>query len=337
MKNEMKLLMEINPVVPEKDEKYDDYIQRIKATRKNKKYKYVYMERHHIIPRSWNGSNEKENLIYLLGQEHYYAHKILALENPHDKNMIYGWWAMSSGMRKEQRGYLLSAEEYAFIRDWHFKIRSGENHPNSIPVICLETNKEYANVSVAAKELGLKRSVIHMVCSDKELNITAKRLHFLYKKNYTKEKAEEILNLKNGWDAKKIEIYCVETGEVFESITEAAKFANRNEANIRAVLYGRIETSGKDENGNRYHWRYVDENKNVNLRSCKKPKKVICENTGEVYNSVKEAIEKLKVKEWALRWNLEGHSKTVAVYIDGERKRCKFSYYEENKQNEGDK
>jgi len=26
MKNEMKLLMEINPVVPEKDEKYDDYI-----------------------------------------------------------------------------------------------------------------------------------------------------------------------------------------------------------------------------------------------------------------------------------------------------------------------
>ena len=268
MKNEIKLLMEINPVIPEKDEKYDDYIQRIKNTRENKKYKCVYMERHHIIPRSWNGSNKKENLIYLLGQEHYYVHKILALENPHDKNMIYGWWAMSSGMRKEQRGCLLSAEEYAFIRDWHFKIRSGKDHPNSIPVICLETNKEYANVSVAAKELGLKRSIIHMVCSDKEPNITAKRLHFLYKKDYTKEKAEKILSLKNGWEAKKIEVYCVETGEVFKSITEAAKFANRSEANIRAVLCGRIETSGKDENGKGYHWRYVNESKNTNLKKC---------------------------------------------------------------------
>ena len=175
---------------------------------------------------------------------------------------------MSSGMRKEQRGCLLSAEEYAFIRDWHFKIRSGKDHPNSIPVICLETNKEYANVSVAAKELGLKRSIIHMVCSDKEPNITAKRLHFLYKKDYTKEKAKKILSLKNGWEAKKIEVYCVETGEVFKSITEAAKFANRSEANIRAVLCGRIETSGKDENGKGYHWRYVNESKNTNLKKC---------------------------------------------------------------------
>jgi|GEM_PF-6164972 len=30
MKNEVKLLMEINPIVPEKNEKYLDYIQRIR-------------------------------------------------------------------------------------------------------------------------------------------------------------------------------------------------------------------------------------------------------------------------------------------------------------------
>ena len=48
----------------------------------------------------------------------------------------------------------------------------------------------------------------------------------------------------------------------------AAKFANRSEANIRAVLCGRIETSGKDENGKGYHWRYVNESKNTNLKKC---------------------------------------------------------------------
>ena len=49
MKNEIKLLMEINPVVPEKDEKYDDYIQRIKNTRENKKYKCFTIWRNYDI------------------------------------------------------------------------------------------------------------------------------------------------------------------------------------------------------------------------------------------------------------------------------------------------
>lgn len=134
MKNEIKLLMEINPVVPEKDEKYDDYIQRIKNTRENKKYKCVYMERHHIIPRSWNGSNKKENLIYLLGQEHYYAHKILALENPHDKNMVYGWWVMSTGAKNDKVMRIVSAEDFAYLRKIHREFYSGKK--SSLFKIC---------------------------------------------------------------------------------------------------------------------------------------------------------------------------------------------------------
>ena len=29
-----------------------------------------------------NGSNDEDNLVYLYAQEHYYAHKLLAIENP---------------------------------------------------------------------------------------------------------------------------------------------------------------------------------------------------------------------------------------------------------------
>lgn len=226
MKNEIKLLMEINPIVPEKDEKYDNYIQRIKNTRENKKYKYVYMERHHIIPRSWNGSNKKENLIYLLGQEHYYAHKILALENPHDKNMVYGWWVMSTGAKNDKVMRIVSAEDFAYLRKIHREFYSGKNHPCSKSVICLETNKEYANAVEVAKELGLKESVVYMVCSEWEKNVTARRFHFMYKENYTPEKAQSLLSIKGRWDMIKQAVYCVETGEIFESILEASKFAN---------------------------------------------------------------------------------------------------------------
>ena len=114
-------------------------------------------------------------------------------------------------------------------------------------------------------------------------NLTAKRFHFLFKEDYTEEKKNFLLSQKSGVDKIKQEVVCVETGEIFNSITDAAKFVNRNESNIRAVLYGRIETCGKDENGKRYHWKYLDETKNGKLRKVKKPWKIRCLETGEVF------------------------------------------------------
>ena len=54
--------------------------------------------------------------------------------------------------------------------------------------------------------------------------------------------------------------------------------------------------------------------------------KNLCETTGIVQESANDAVKELKVKELTLRWNLEGRSKTMAVNINGERIRCKFSY-----------
>lgn len=37
----------------------------------------VYCERHHIIPKSLNGSNDKNNIVRLYPREHYIAHLLL--------------------------------------------------------------------------------------------------------------------------------------------------------------------------------------------------------------------------------------------------------------------
>lgn len=37
----------------------------------------VYVEKHHIIPKSLGGSNEKGNLVFLSAKEHYIAHRLL--------------------------------------------------------------------------------------------------------------------------------------------------------------------------------------------------------------------------------------------------------------------
>ena len=60
------------------NESYDNYIKRILNNRENKKDKYNYQEKHHIIPKTMGGTNDSSNLIYLYAQEHYYAHKLLA-------------------------------------------------------------------------------------------------------------------------------------------------------------------------------------------------------------------------------------------------------------------
>jgi hypothetical protein len=47
------------------------------ATRKLAKDALGYVENHHIIPKSLNGSNEKNNMIFLTAKEHFVCHHLL--------------------------------------------------------------------------------------------------------------------------------------------------------------------------------------------------------------------------------------------------------------------
>lgn len=46
--------------------------------RKNTLLNGCYFERHHIIPKSLGGSDDKKNIVHLLAREHYIAHLLLA-------------------------------------------------------------------------------------------------------------------------------------------------------------------------------------------------------------------------------------------------------------------
>ena len=61
---------------------YKTFIENILNTRGRFACGEEYHERHHIIPKSCGGTNDKNNLIDLFAKEHFIAHKLLALENP---------------------------------------------------------------------------------------------------------------------------------------------------------------------------------------------------------------------------------------------------------------
>ena len=98
---------------------YQEFINNIINTRGlNGLHKPQYYETHHIKPRCLGGSDEFSNKIRLTAQEHYEAHRLLALENPDNEKLVYAWWCFSNGWNAEkQKRYKLSAEEYAEAKE----------------------------------------------------------------------------------------------------------------------------------------------------------------------------------------------------------------------------
>lgn len=103
-------------------------------------------------------------------------------------------------------------------------------------------------------------------------------------------------------EARSKKVLCIETGEVFPSATYVEKNITTG---IRDVIYGRQITAGG------YHWRYLDEE----LKTVKKPyerKKVICVETGEVFDNVDEVAKVIGVNSSLIKSLCNGNKKGKA-------------------------
>ena len=77
----------------------------------------VYLEKHHIIPKSMGGDNTKINLISLTAKEHFICHMLLfRMTLGKDKvKMAYALRLMSNMKNQYQGRYKLSSRKYALI------------------------------------------------------------------------------------------------------------------------------------------------------------------------------------------------------------------------------
>lgn len=83
-----------------------------------------YTETHHIIPRSFNGTNDNNNLIKLGARHHYIAHLLLAkaTNSPKMINALHKMVYSTNG--DVQRDYKITSRVYAYVREEHSKIVS---------------------------------------------------------------------------------------------------------------------------------------------------------------------------------------------------------------------
>jgi hypothetical protein len=108
-----------------KDNKYTALYTSL-TTRAKGRVLTEYTERHHIIPQSLGGSNEKDNLVDLTAREHFICHWLLIkmTEGEDRSKMLYALNGMRAGNRFQQR-YSSSITARVYER---YRIEHAVNH-----------------------------------------------------------------------------------------------------------------------------------------------------------------------------------------------------------------
>lgn len=208
------------------------------------------------------------------------------------------------------------------------KLKTGVKRPDiSRQVKCVETGEVFESIRAAAKWRnvpapnlvmllkGKGRTVggYHWIYTDEDEEAQLERIRQMPEGNkateetrkkirqaklgrkHTPEHCEKIRqsHLGQGWKPSTYEkccrkVRCVETGEIFDSIKNAAEHYGLKRPNISAVLAGKNKISGG------FHWEYVDgqppQSRSEEFRK-KIGKPVRCVETGVVYESVSRAAE----------------------------------------------
>lgn len=109
-------------------------------------YKFDYHEKHHILPKSCGGSNDKSNIVYLSAREHYIAHLLLVRIYKNNKNfyikMCYAIGRLMTGNK-----------EFIEKLSNNFNSRLYENIKKEISKIKSERGKKFRHTEESKKKL----------------------------------------------------------------------------------------------------------------------------------------------------------------------------------------
>lgn len=198
------------------------------------------------------------------------------LYNSSDKN--FGYNKTLGGDGNLGRHFIMSEEQKEKIRkantgrkytdDKLVNIRYACQHkidPNQIVIYCYETNKYYPSIGKAAKELGIcKDSIRHVINGNDKYALNYRFCKMSDDINEFIESCQQIdkylqkynITLKQYYcrqgKPNKKQVLCIETKQIFESASEAARQMNLNK---HCIIWC---CNGKYKQTNNYHFRYLE-------------------------------------------------------------------------------
>lgn len=108
-----------------------------------------YHEKHHIIPKSMGGTDDKSNIVLLTAREHYLSHWLL-FKIHRNKEMAAALHSMNQGNKYQKHRYVRSSRAYQESREFLSNHFSGERNPSKRP----EVRKKISN-KVSGEKNGM--------------------------------------------------------------------------------------------------------------------------------------------------------------------------------------
>ena len=202
----------------------------------------VYLELHHIIPRSVFGENllnidgikdvnHKDNLVYLSAREHFVAHWLLHRAFPKNKKLGFAFWAMAGMISPDQkRDYIISSRAISEAREASVNARK-------IPVLMYNLNGNFVTEFKSLNDASEKVGVVPNAIGQNLNNFTksAGGFQWRFKTKVFKNKIEPYVILNNGLPIGQYDL----NGKLikaFESLLEAERITGHSEGSIRAAM-----------------------------------------------------------------------------------------------------
>lgn len=199
------------------------------------------------------------------------------------------------------------------------------------PVICVNTGIIYKSLKEAANKNNIHKDSISKCCTHIYKSAgTDQNNNPLVWEFFEEGKIYKYKNPKQLYNNSS-RVICTTTQEIFNSIQEAANKYNIKHSGISSCCTHKQQSAGKLEDGTKLCWEYYEEGKEYKKQykiGNTNSKKVICINTGKIYNSLKEAGMDTNVKPSNISMCCNGKIQSAGKMSNGDKR--KWRYYKED-------
>ena len=271
---------------------------------------YAEGEKHHIIPRAYFRNKgmkiiDEDNLVVLPRKKHVLIHfyiykcckEIIKREMGYSIKVMLKENLLSEEATEEDILKLKSDVMKNFLKK-HCK-----------KVVCLDNATVYNSIKETAEITGVNKGDIADICNHKAYSSHGLHFEWATKDSYTLEECKPLIRV---YKQRTTKVKCLDTGKIYESISEAVKDTCVPRTKIISCCKGHQKSAYGT------HWEYASEPQNIDAA----PKQVICLETREVFPSVKECSRRIECDGRTLQRVLG-----TAKVVNGKH----YDYYDSNK------